>query len=127
MFESNRLFKVWDYRVSHQQLLVRSPQSPEAATNIDLVFWGVKTFCLDTILRGVDVRAAGVKDIQAMDLGDYAAAGGKVFLLSADGRTAYVVSGGMKVLENDLDIFDSSLHSPQDVENRNLGQTLATA
>ena len=127
MFESKRIFKVWDYRVSHQQLLIRSPQRPDTTTNIDLVFWGVKTFRLDTLLRGVDVRAAEAADIQALGLNDYVAAGAKVFLLSEGDHSAFVVSGGMKVLENDLDIFDSSLHSPQDAEDRNLGQTLARA
>jgi hypothetical protein len=37
-----RRFKLWEYRVSHGSLLVRSPAGPEFDTNIDIISVGVE-------------------------------------------------------------------------------------
>jgi hypothetical protein len=56
----SRTFQVWEYQVSHGNLLIRSPQapaskhSPEQVTNLDLHFFGVDYFelpCLYTTQR----------------------------------------------------------------------------
>jgi hypothetical protein len=41
----SRRFQLWEYRVSHGSLLVRSPKGPDATTNVDLVFDGVEYIC----------------------------------------------------------------------------------
>jgi hypothetical protein len=38
----DRRFQLWEYRVSHGSLLIRSPKGPDAEMNIDLVFSGVE-------------------------------------------------------------------------------------
>ena len=37
-----RQFQVWEYRVSHGSLLIRSPKSPGFTSNVDLIFDGVE-------------------------------------------------------------------------------------
>lgn len=127
MFKSNRTFKVWEYRVSFQQLLIRSPQSPDETTNIDLVFWGVETIRLDTLIRSIDVRATDAAAIRSLGLHASLTEGAKAFILSKAEHPSIVISLGMKVLENDLDIFDSSLCSPHDAEDKYRGKVLASS
>ena len=52
-FVSERRFCLWDCNISHKQLLLRSPRTPEIATNIDIVLWGVEFLQLPTVLDGV--------------------------------------------------------------------------
>lgn len=40
--ESSRRFQLWEYRVSHGSLLIRSPRCPQERTNIDVIFDGAK-------------------------------------------------------------------------------------
>jgi LmbE family N-acetylglucosaminyl deacetylase len=64
MYESERDFKLWDYRVSHAQLLLRSPMSPDRGTNVDVQFWGVPDSCVLSeadLERGVQMAAAAVE------------------------------------------------------------------
>ncbi len=125
MFQSNRLFKLWDYSVSHQQLLVRSPITPDIPTNIDLLFWGVKYLTVETILRGVDI----VRIDDCSSLNDYEAKfikdGHKIFRIRSGGSSMIVVASGFRALENQLDIFESTITTANDEEDREVGIELA--
>jgi hypothetical protein len=109
-FDSDRRFRLWDYNVSHKQMLLRSPKSPDAGTNLDIVMWGVEYLDLATSLDGVRMASASCEEV-----GRAERALGKpldpsqVFGLISGDRRFLVVAAGFKVLENDLDIFDSSL------------------
>lgn len=124
MFKSNRKFKLWDCRVSHNQVLIRSPSTPDISTNVDLVFWGVEFISIPTsfdglqIVRGVSTKDAGFEFSPSTN--------GEVFLIETAGRRFVVVAAGCKVLENALDIFESSLEGfAATDENRDLGEVLA--
>ena len=56
--QSDRDFRLWEYRVSHDQLLLRSPQGETHWRNLDLIFVGVEYLDLPTLLRGVELRQA---------------------------------------------------------------------
>ncbi len=123
MFQSNRKFKVWDYRVSHKQVLIRSPQTPDnEATNVDLVFWGVELLSIPSEFDGVLMSKgdlAEIVDFTPTENGD-------VFVIETNNRRFVIVARGCKVLENELDIFDSSLEGfAATEEGRNLGNVLA--
>ena len=47
----DRIFRIWDYVVSHDQLLIRSYDKEKG--NIDLLFYGVEYFNCPTIFRGL--------------------------------------------------------------------------
>lgn len=124
MFKSNRRFRLWDSRVSHDQLLIRSPATPEIATNIDIVFWGVEFISFPTLFRGPEIergsdeRDAGLISVQPTN--------GELFVIVSDEKRFAIVAAGFKVLENTLDIFESSLEGFAATESgRDLGKVLA--
>ena len=124
MYESERDFKLWDYRVSHAQLLLRSPMAPDRGTNVDVQFWGVEFVRLPTVLRGIRVRGADDPEKERDALRHGFKYPGRIFLLDGQDE-ALVIAAGCRVLENTIDIFESSLVSIHDNEDRSLGTVLA--
>ncbi len=51
----DREFKVWDYAVSHKQMVIRSLGPEEGSPNLDLHFRGVEFVCAPTVFRGLAV------------------------------------------------------------------------
>ena len=109
MFESKRQFKLWDYNVSHQQLLLRSPRTGNETDNIDLVFWGVKHVCLPSVLEEVSLRLATTEEVDQFSGLITTDSDIPVFHVEASDGSGVVVAAGCKVLKNELEIFDSSL------------------
>jgi hypothetical protein len=116
LLPSNRAFQVWEYQVSHANLLIRSPQKPASVngpaqtTNIDIHFQGVDYFALPRQLHGLEFGAATQEDIEYLQrlLGKQIAAAG-VHILLSEGRRFEVVADAVSVTENDWDIFDSPI------------------
>jgi hypothetical protein len=110
----DRIFKVWEYQVSHGQLLIRSPkspatgESPERLTNIDLVCLGVEYLALPRIIRGLELTSATPQELRdlASVLGRPLDAESVRILLSA-GKRFPVVAATFSLSENDWDIFES--------------------
>jgi hypothetical protein len=101
VFQSERSFQFWDYNVSFRQLLLRSPSHSDCASNVDIVFWGVSKIQLPTLLN---------RPVISVRRGVEPAADGKLlFSIEADNESGIIVAEGCKVLENALDLFDSSL------------------
>ena len=126
-FVSTRQFRLWDYSVSHNQMLLRSPRSPEVPTNIDVVFWGVQYLEMPTMLDGIEMGEATSDESEAMErfAGKNFKTSDVHWIVSRHERFL-VVASGFKVLENDLDIFDSSLEYFAGTDsNRNLGKVLS--
>jgi hypothetical protein len=113
-FSSNRTFKVWEYQVSHGQLLIRSPKAPatartpECLTNVDLIFLGVEYLAIPRIFHGIEVATPineEGKNIEVV-LGKSVDAGNIIILVS-EGKRFVIVASVLKVYENDWDIFRS--------------------
>lgn len=107
MFQSSRQFQLWDYNVSHQQLLLRSPKSQEEETNVDLIFHGVEQISLPTSLAGVQIVA------QPFD-GEIAtrerlSTAGTVYVINSEGKTGWIVAYGCWAFENRVGLFESTL------------------
>lgn len=109
-FDSDRRFRLWDYNVSHKQMLLRSPKSSDSEANVDIVMWDVEYLDLTTSLDGVKMAQASCEDLGRAEraLGRTPDSSQVFCFLSGD-RRFIVVAAGFKVLRNDLDIFDSSL------------------
>ncbi len=112
--KSERTFKVWEYQVSHGQLLIRSPKSPatgtepERVTNLDVVCLGVKYMAVPRAMKGLEL--AGPTDEEVTGLASVL--GGpvrpdEVRVLLSQGRRHVVVASSISVAENDWDIFES--------------------
>ncbi|AKU94336.1 hypothetical protein AKJ09_01000 [Labilithrix luteola] len=110
----DRDFQVWEYQISHGQLLIRSPKapatgtSPERRTNVDLIFLGVEYMSLPRVFRGLTLGQATAEELRLLEatLGN-APAPDDVRMLVSGGKRFAVVAASVDVLENDWDIFDS--------------------
>lgn len=126
-FYSDRNFRIWDFSVSHKQMLLRSPRSSEVATNLDIVLWGVEYLELATSLQGLAIISSTPEDVAraSLMLGSELDPS-HVRCFASEGRRFVLVAAGYKVLKNDLDIFESSLEYFAGTDaSRNLGEILA--
>ena len=126
LYFSERHFKLWDYNVSHSQLLLRSLGSAEVGKNIDVVFAGVEFLQLPLTLRGLKLAQASAKET-ARVIGSLTRVGESCYIYSlrSGPRRYYVAASAFKVLENDLDPFESSLESVSAAEEgKELGKIL---
>lgn len=103
----DRRFQLWEYRVSHGSLLIRSPKGPKADSNVDLIFVGVDYLAVPHTLEGVVVDHGTAEDVAAVDAAFGKVASGRVFALLSQGRRYPIVAVDCQVGENDADIFDS--------------------
>lgn len=111
---SDRVFKVWEYRVSHAQLLLRSPKSEAHPRNLDVIFVGVEYLDLPTRLEGIEILPGDADDVRDAQRGHGKPVGREcVFALSSTGRRHIVVATSVRELANDLDLFESSLETFQ--------------
>ena len=108
-FASDRQFRLWDYNVSHKQLLIRSPASPDVAGNIDLVFWQVEAVALPTEFDGIDLAFSTPKEREWLEQMTGKSVSSTLFCLKTKMRRSFVCAGGFKVLSNELDICESTL------------------
>lgn len=110
LFESDRTFRLWQFLVSHNQLLIRSPRSSVHCSNIDIVFWGVEYVEMPSHLKGVTMTANTTLEIEkAETLIGKSDETSSVFVIESESRKFLIIAGGFKVLRNNLDIFESSL------------------
>lgn len=106
----DRRFQLWEYRVSHGALLIRSPKGLDAEMNIDFVFTGVEYIACPRMLRGVALASATPEDMRrvAEEFGPVVAPD-QVFVLLSAGTRHLVVAASCHVSENMDDIFYSPL------------------
>ena len=107
---SQRRFQLWFYRVSHGQLLIRSPKSDTEATNYDLMFFGVVFMHLPTIFIGIEIVDANPDELQHIQkmkvpYGQML----RPYILSSANNRYWIAANSFETDENDLDIFDSKL------------------
>ena len=103
----DRRFQFWMYRVSHGELLVRSPRDFDHDDNIDLIFVGVKYVDLPRRLEGVEIDTARPEDLLwlAGRVGQ-AFEASKVVVLQTGECRHLVVASRFKVEVNQLDLFE---------------------
>jgi hypothetical protein len=110
MQDFKRIFRVWDACVGHDQLLVRSAKGDSHPSNIDLIFTGVKYIGIPTILRGLRIDAPTGDDCKTAEAAlNKPIAPNHIHVLESGGHRHVIVALGMKVDENELDLFESSL------------------
>lgn len=102
-----RRFQVWEYRVSHGSLLIRSPKSLQIGQNIDLVFVGVEYMSVPRLLRGVVLEHGADEDVLVANVAIGDVDRDRVFVLVSEGRRHLVVASACQVDENDGDVFGS--------------------
>ena len=105
---TNRTFQLWEYRVSHGSLLIRSPQGPDAKTNVDVICVGVEYVAAPRFLRSLEITEPTRKELRLLEqlLGKELVAS-SVIILASSGQRFPIVAGHFKVEENELAIFES--------------------
>jgi hypothetical protein len=125
-FQSDRRFQIWDYNVSHARLLIRSPASSNIPTNIDIIFFGVRYVGIPAYLQGLKIELASEKDIDHSSIPREEHDQSTGFRMETAGRSFFLQAYACRVLENHLDLFDSSLENPSnDRPREDLGRVLA--
>jgi hypothetical protein len=103
----NRRFQVWEYRVSHGMLLIRSPKGLDAETNVDIVFSGTSYISCPRLIRGLELIPVKPEDVERVRAGfELAAPPSEVFVLLSEARRHLVIAASCRVSENMNDIFD---------------------
>lgn len=106
----DRTFKMWDFYITHSQLLLRSHKTVTHPKNIDIIFGDVDYVELPTILSGFAFVEAGPEDHRkAEQVMNGPVAAHRVFAIETKGRRYLVIAGGMVVQENELMMRESSL------------------
>jgi hypothetical protein len=108
-----RIFQVWEYRVSHKQLLLRCPKSSDSSKNFDVMFYNVQYMDLPSVLRDLEIEQPNQSDIAFAEsrIGE-AVSGGNVFVLKSGNQRYIVVAGGAAVSENSMGLFESPFKLP---------------
>jgi len=105
---AGRKFQFWEYRVSHGELLVRSPKGAGSSFNVDLMFVGVEYVDLPRFLPELEVDEPTEDDLlRAKERLGKAVEKRSTTVLKCQGRRHVVVATAVSVSENDMDIFDS--------------------
>ena len=95
-----RCFRLWEYRVSHGSLLLRSPKDAMFATNIDVAFVGVEYLRMSTRLPGLRVVESTFAHYEE-ELGGSGSLSGATFLLVSSAGSGLVVAAAYRVSEHD--------------------------
>ena len=106
-----RTLQLWEYRVSHGSLLIRSPKTESGglATNIDIVCTGVEYLALPRYLRCISILEARPDEVSELeaDLGKELLPV-SVRILMSMGKRFRVVAASLEIYENQNDIFEST-------------------
>lgn len=103
-----RAFQLWEYKVSHGSLLIRSPKAPGVSTNIDLVCVGVEYLAVPRHIKGLDLAKPSAAEVsQLSELLGKPIAASRVRLISSGGHRFPIVAASFRISENEDDIFAS--------------------
>jgi hypothetical protein len=105
---------VWEYQISHGQLLIRSPKAAATATaplrntNVDLVCLGVEYMGVARAFNGIELLEPTSEEIRNIEglLGRMIDPK-KIKILASAGKRFPIVASSFSFSENDWDIFES--------------------
>ena len=108
-YSSEREFKLWDYNVSHKQLLLRSPSAPDIDGNIDATFWQVEYVAIPTFISGLSIFDASDIERSCFENTHKIKLQSPLYRFKSGDNNYFIASGGFQILENNRDIFESTL------------------
>ncbi|HET6323164.1 MAG TPA: hypothetical protein VFG04_00585 [Planctomycetaceae bacterium] len=111
--KSDRDFQVWEYQVSHGNLLIRSPKGAAGTlpdTNLDLLFVGVDYMAVPRHLHGVELLAPSPDEVRRVEtvIGKPTPMN-HIMILVSERQRFPVVAVGFAASEKDWDIFESPI------------------
>lgn len=112
VYESDRLFSVFGYSMSHGLLLLRSGKSNENQnTRVDVLFHDARAMEIRAWFKGV--RIEEIDDLDFLNglrsrPVEVLEPGNRIYALSSSGWEGFVVAGIVRFLEDDGDLFGPS-------------------
>jgi hypothetical protein len=102
--EFNRRFQMWSYSAGHSRLLLRSPKSNLASTQIDILFKNVAAIHLPCVIDDLRIRSVQGSDLSMPpQLGSINIIGHEIFQVTGRNVDGYVVAGVVVTNEADLE------------------------
>lgn len=110
----DREFKVWDYTVSHKQMVIRSLGPEEDSPNLDLHFRGVEFVRAPTVFRGLAVVSPTEQEIVEVLtlLAPKRCEPDMIWVLESGGRRHIVVAAALEISETDYPMMSTALIHP---------------
>lgn len=112
IFKSNRYFTVFDFIISHGQLLLRASKDDENIKNIDIIFFGARYIQIFTSLFGLSIRLVDYnKEIISSNMVNSFLSSDENYLFEIEtmGEKFYIGASYFKVYENELGFNETSL------------------
>lgn len=110
-FSSEKIFRLFDYYISHQHMLLRSSAGSGDGENLDLIFGAVQYVEMLSILHGVRITRPTREEAASVEARSGADTNGGVLVYALDsgGRRFYVVASTLWIHKNTLPSLKSSL------------------
>jgi len=111
IFKSDRYFIVFDYLVSHGQLLIRSDKRKGGKENIDIIFFDTSFVQLFTMLFGITIRRVDKSKVaNYISLNKYLSEEeNNLFEIKSGEEKYYIAASFVRVFENQLEFNETSL------------------
>jgi hypothetical protein len=117
IYQSDRVFKVWDYTVGHAQLLLRSPATEESPYNIDIVFVGVERIDIPTRMNGLTMEEP--EPLPGGALCD-------AYRIKTGDEEFVIIAAAFRIYKNQHDLMESSLeYFSRDQQEKSPGEILS--
>lgn len=111
---TTRTFSLWNYVISHDRMLIRSPKNQNYTHNIDILFLGVYYLNLPTMMKGLTIYQADTEHISAIETLlniNLLKSSLSLFIVESNNHTYQIVAAKMHIEKNELGFFESSLGS----------------
>lgn len=108
IYESQRMFLVWDYDFERASLLLRSSQDEKCKTTIDIIFLGVYYMELPNRITSLEIRLSDLTDLmhfESKTKDDFMISSHYVIL--SNQTKHFISAGACAVYENDLPSHES--------------------
>ena len=104
---------VWEYRVSHRQLLLRCPKSTNSSKNLDVMFYNVRYMSLPTTLPHLEIWEPDQKDIAFAEnrIGTKVSSE-DIYILGSGNQRRLIVAGNAVFAESTIGLFESPFMLP---------------
>ena len=105
---ADRNFQLWEFKVSHGSLLIRSPKETGTPTNIDLICTGVEYFEMPRHLLGLTTQEASTEEMTRLsNILRRKLDSSSIRIIVSQGHRFPIVAASFRLSENDSDIFES--------------------
>lgn len=98
-----RIFQLWEWRVSHGSVLIRSPMDSLNSRNKDLVMIALSYYSAPLVFKNLSLESPTEGEVKNVEraLGEPVASHSKVMILASEGRRFPVVAADFQLEEND--------------------------